>query len=78
MTVHRIVIFSKGDDIRNWQDGLRALLPNINISFSGTVVRNEEMLYIINSIAVIARNLEMQAAFMGLSPNATLHLTMQE
>lgn len=25
------------DDIRNWQDGLRALLPNINISFSDSL-----------------------------------------
>lgn len=40
MTVSFAIIFSKGDDIRNWQDGLRALLPNINISFSGTVARN--------------------------------------
>lgn len=27
-----------GDDIRNWQDGLRALLPNINISFSDSLL----------------------------------------
>jgi len=54
------MIFSKGDDIRNWQDGLRALLPNINISFSGKVVRNgKKKLYIINIIVVKVRNLEM-------------------
>ena len=35
------MILSQGDDIKNWQDGLRALLPNINISFSGTVLNNK-------------------------------------
>lgn len=45
MTVSFAIIFSKGDDIRNWQDGLRALLPNINISFSGTVARNGKKNY---------------------------------
>ncbi|KAL9978483.1 hypothetical protein ACROYT_G016004 [Oculina patagonica] len=31
-----------GDDIRNWQDGLRALLPNINISFSDSLLPQQQ------------------------------------
>jgi hypothetical protein len=29
---------SSQDDFKSWQEGFRALLPNINISFSGTVL----------------------------------------
>lgn len=30
------------NDIRNWQDGLRALLPNINISFSDSLLAQQQ------------------------------------
>ncbi|KAJ7312808.1 CCR4-NOT transcription complex subunit 4, partial [Desmophyllum pertusum] len=59
-----------GDDIRNWQEGLRALLPNINISFSDSLLAQQQNSWP-PSASLVAEQTSSDWSFLSQQPQSS-------